>query len=44
MGSENGHGLRTKYRECLGTDFIVQYNKNGDEFLIHIVRVTGNEP
>jgi spore coat polysaccharide biosynthesis protein SpsF (cytidylyltransferase family) len=35
----------TKHTELLGLLFFLeQYHKDGDEFLRHIVRVTGDEP
>jgi hypothetical protein len=43
MGSENAHGCAQNAENGLGFDFLEQYHKYGDEFLNHIVRVTGDE-
>jgi spore coat polysaccharide biosynthesis protein SpsF (cytidylyltransferase family) len=43
MGSENAHGRTRNADNGLGSDFLKRYYKDGDEFLNHIVRVTGDE-
>jgi hypothetical protein len=43
MGSENAHRCTQKADNVFGFDFLERYHKNGDEFLKHIVRVTGEE-
>jgi hypothetical protein len=35
--------VRTKRRKWLRLNFLERYNTDGDEFLNHIVRVTGDE-
>jgi hypothetical protein len=35
--------VHTKFRECLRLPLLERYHKDGDEFLNHIVRVTGDE-
>jgi hypothetical protein len=35
--------VRTKRRDGFGFDFLERYHKDGDEFLNHIVQVTGDE-
>jgi hypothetical protein len=42
-GSENAHRCAKKARNGLGFDFLEPYHKYGDEFLNHIVRITGDE-
>jgi hypothetical protein len=43
MGSENAHGWAQNAQKDFNFDFLERYHKNGDEFLSHIVRVTGDE-
>jgi hypothetical protein len=43
MGSENAHGCAQTSENGFGFDFLKRYHKDGFEFLIHIVRVTGDE-
>jgi hypothetical protein len=43
MGSANAHGCAQNAENCFGFDFLQQFHKDGDEFLNHIVRVTGGE-
>jgi hypothetical protein len=44
MFSENAHGCVQSGENGFGFDSLERYLKDGDEFLNHIVRVTGNEP
>jgi hypothetical protein len=43
MGSENALECAQKPENGFGFYFLGQYHKDGDELLIHIVRVTGDE-
>jgi hypothetical protein len=43
IGFENVHGYTQNGRNNFGYDLLERYHKNGDEFLNHIVRVTGGE-
>jgi hypothetical protein len=43
MGSENAHGCSQNAENGVGFYFLEPYDKCGDEFLNHIVRVTGDE-
>jgi hypothetical protein len=43
MGSENAHGCKQNTENGFSFDFLEQYHKGGNEFLNHIVRVTGDE-
>jgi hypothetical protein len=43
MGSENAHRCAQNAENGFGFDFLEQYHKDGDEFISHIVRVTGAE-
>jgi hypothetical protein len=43
MGSENAHECSQNIENGFVFDFLVRYRKDGDEFLSHIVRVTGDE-
>jgi hypothetical protein len=42
-GSENAHGCAQNAENGFRFDFLKRYDKDGDEFLNHIVRVTGEE-
>jgi hypothetical protein len=42
-GSGNAHGCAKNAENKFGFDFLERYHKDGDEFLSHIVRVTGDE-
>jgi hypothetical protein len=43
MHSKNAHGCAQKAENGLNFDFLERYHKDGDEFLSHIARVTGDE-
>jgi hypothetical protein len=43
MDSENVHGCAQNAENGFGFHFLEQYHKDGDEFINHIVRVTGDE-
>jgi spore coat polysaccharide biosynthesis protein SpsF (cytidylyltransferase family) len=43
MFSENPHGWAQNAENGLGFDVLQRYRKDGDEFLSHIIRVTGDE-
>jgi hypothetical protein len=43
MGSENAHGCAQNAENGFGVEFLERYDKDGDEFPHHIVRVTGDE-
>jgi hypothetical protein len=43
MGSENADGCAQNAENGFGLDFLERYHKDGDEFLSHIIRVTGDE-
>jgi hypothetical protein len=43
MGSENAHGCTQNAENGFAFDFLEQYHKDGDEFLNHNVRVTGDK-
>jgi hypothetical protein len=44
MGSENTHGCAQNADNGFGFDFFLErYHKDGDEFLIRIILVTGDE-
>jgi hypothetical protein len=44
MGSEKADGRAQNAENGLGFDFFLErYHKDGDEFLNHIVRVTGDD-
>jgi hypothetical protein len=42
MGSENTDGYVQNAENGFGFDFLGRYHKDGDEFLKHIVGVTGD--
>jgi hypothetical protein len=43
MGSENAYECAQNAENCFGCDFLLErYHEGGDEFLNHIVRVTGD--
>jgi macrodomain Ter protein organizer (MatP/YcbG family) len=42
MGPENAHGCARNAENGLGFVFLERYHEDGDEFLNHIVRVTGD--
>jgi hypothetical protein len=43
MGSENVHRCAQNAENGFGFDFLQRYHKDSDEFLSHIIRVTGDE-
>jgi hypothetical protein len=43
MGSKNVHGCSQTTENDFGFDFLKRYHKYGDEFLNHIIQVTGDE-
>jgi hypothetical protein len=43
MDSEKTHGCAQNAENGFGFDYLERYHKDGDEFLNHIVRVTGDE-
>jgi hypothetical protein len=43
MGSENAHGCTQNAGNGFNFEFFEGYHKGGDEFLSHIVQVTGDE-
>jgi hypothetical protein len=43
MGSKNAHGCTQNAKNCLTLTLLEWYNKEGNEFLSDIVRVTGDE-
>jgi hypothetical protein len=43
MGSEIAYGAHKTQRMAAALTFSERYHKDGDEFLIHIVRVTRDE-
>jgi hypothetical protein len=43
MGSEDAHGYALNAENDFGFDFLERYHKDGNEFLNHIVQVTGDE-
>jgi hypothetical protein len=43
MGSKNAHGCTQDAENVFGLDFLEPYDKDGDEFLNHIILVTGKE-
>jgi macrodomain Ter protein organizer (MatP/YcbG family) len=43
MGPEYAHGCVENAENGFGFDFLERNHKDGDEFLTHIVRVTGDE-
>jgi hypothetical protein len=43
MGAENAHGCPQNTENGFGFDFLEQYHNDGNGFLSHIVRVTGDE-
>jgi hypothetical protein len=43
IGSENAHGCTQNAGNDFSSDFLERYHKDGDEFLSHIVQVTGDE-
>jgi hypothetical protein len=43
MDSENAHGCAQNAKNSFGFDFLERYNKDGDEFLSHNLRLTGDE-
>jgi hypothetical protein len=43
MGSENAHRCAQNAENGFGFDFLERHHKDGDEFLNHILRVTGDE-
>jgi hypothetical protein len=44
MGSENDNGCTQNIENGFGVDFFFElYNKDGNEFLNHIIWVTGHE-
>jgi hypothetical protein len=42
MGTKSAHGFTQNAENGFGLDFLERYNKDGDEFLNHIKRVTGD--
>jgi hypothetical protein len=42
-GYANAHGCAKNAQNVLGFDFLERYNKDGNEFLNHVVRVTDDE-
>jgi hypothetical protein len=43
MGPENANGCTRDAENVLGFEFLDRYHKDGDEFLSHIIKVTGDE-
>jgi hypothetical protein len=43
MGSGNAQGCIRNAKNCFGFQFLQRYHKDGNEFLNHILRVTGDE-
>jgi hypothetical protein len=43
IGSENAHGCTQKAENGFDYDFLERYHKDGDEIIIHIVRITDDE-
>jgi macrodomain Ter protein organizer (MatP/YcbG family) len=43
IGSENAYECAQNAENSFGFEFLERYHKDGDEFLKHIVRVTGDE-
>jgi hypothetical protein len=43
MGSENAHGCTQRAQNFFSFDFLERYHTGGDEFLNHIVQLTGHE-
>jgi hypothetical protein len=43
IGSENAHGCAQNVENGFDYDFLERYHKDGDEILIHIVRITDDE-
>jgi hypothetical protein len=43
MGSENVHGCTKNAENGFSFDFLDRYRKDEDEFLNHIVKITGDE-
>jgi hypothetical protein len=43
MGSKNAHGCIQNAVNDFGVDFLERYHKDGDEFLNHIIWITGDE-
>jgi hypothetical protein len=43
LSSENAHGCPQNTESGFSFDFLERYHKYGDEFLNHIVRVTGDK-
>jgi hypothetical protein len=43
MGSENSHGRAQNAENGFGFNFLQLYHKDWDDFLIHILRITGDE-
>jgi hypothetical protein len=43
MCSENTHGCAQNAEKVFGFDILERYHNDGDEFINHIVRVTGEE-
>jgi hypothetical protein len=43
MGSKNAHGCAQMQRMASALNYSERYHKDGDEFLNHIIRVTGDE-
>jgi hypothetical protein len=43
MGFRNAHGWTQNAENGFSFDFLERYHKDGDEFLDHVVRVTGDE-
>jgi hypothetical protein len=43
LSFENAHGCSQNAENGSGFDFSERYHKDGDEFLNHIVRVTGDK-
>jgi hypothetical protein len=42
MGSENAIGAHRSQRMALALTYLGRYHKDGNEFLSHIIRVTGD--
>jgi hypothetical protein len=43
MDSENAHRCTENAENVFGFDFLESYHKDGDEFLNHIIQITGDE-
>jgi hypothetical protein len=43
MDSENAHGCAQNAENDFGFVFLEQYHKDGNEFVSHVIQVTGDE-